>query len=291
MGIGVISISTNRKVEPNGPPFPVTSANNGLSVAATGEIVLGNNVGGIAATLLANREIPSAGFNIVLSGTGSIGVGTLTPAGRVHAFSSINNTSMVVSENGVDGTQSSAVFRCMIGGGSITELGTTGAAFTVNPGLVHSGFLITNATNGIIISSTGAGPAAIRFGTSLVGEVARFITNGSLGLGVNAPTAFLHIKPGVAAAGGAPIKLNVGVNLTVPEAGAIEWDGANIFFTNAAVRENFIVGNDGAAAPGTTAGVAITNFYGTAATNFLGDPNSWAGVVINGVTYKIPLYT
>lgn len=291
MGIGVISISTNRKTDPNGPPFPVTSANNGLSVSVTGEIVLGNNIGGVASTLLNSREIPTSGFNIVLSGTGNLGVGTTTPTGRVHAFTSINNNSTIVSENGVDGTGSSAVFRAMIGGASITELGTTGSAFNVNPNLAHSGFLITNAANGIVVSTTGVGPAAIRLASSLVGEFARFTTNGNLGLGINTPTAYLHIKPGIAAAGGAPIKLSVGVNLAVTEAGTIEWNGANLFFTNAATRESIFIGNDAVAAPGTTAGVVITNFYGTAATNYLGDPNSWAGVVINGTAYKIPLYT
>jgi hypothetical protein len=295
MGIGIVSISTTQKKElvpPPGPPFVNTSAANGLSVdPISGKIVLGNNVGGVSAQLLSDREIPSGGFNINLSGLGNIGVGTVTPAGRVHAFSSINNTSMVLSENGIDGTGSSAVFRAMIGGGSITELGTTGSAFTVNPNLAASGYLISNATNGVIIGATGIGPAAFRIFTSLVGEVVRITTNGNTGIGVNTPTAFLHIKPGTAAVGSAPIKLNAGVNLAVPETGALEWNGANVFFTNAATRQNFLIGNDGAAAPATSIGVAIVNFYGTSATNFLGTPNSWAGVTINGIAYKIPLYT
>lgn len=291
MSIGVISISTNRKVEPNGPPFPVTSANNGASVAATGEIVLGNDVGGIAATLLNSREIPTAGFNINLSGTGNLGIGTTLPSGRIHALSAVNNASMIISENSIDNTNSSAQFRAMIGGGSITEFGTTGAGFTINPNLAASGFIQSNAANGIIVAATGVGPASFRILTSLVGEVIRVTNIGNMGIGVNAPDAFLEIKPGTAAIGGAPIKLNAGGPTAIPETGALEWDGANVLFTNAATRENFLIGNDGAAAPGTTAGVAITNFYGTAATNFLGDPNSWAGVVINGITYKIPLYT
>lgn len=41
-----------------GPPFPITSANNGLSVdVGTGKIVLGNDAGGSAAQLLSAREI------------------------------------------------------------------------------------------------------------------------------------------------------------------------------------------------------------------------------------------
>lgn len=277
---------------PPGPPFVSTSAVNGTSVdPVTGKIVMGNDIGGVSAQLLSNREIPSAGFNITLSGTGNIGVGTNTPSGRIHAFSSINNTSTVLSENGIDGTGSSAVFRCMIGGGSITELGTTGSAFAVNPNLAASGYLISNAANGIIIGATGAGPAAFRIFTSLVGEVLRVVSSGNIGVGVNTPTAYLHLKGGTAAVGSAPIKLNIGVNLAVPESGALEWNGSNVFFTNAATRESIFIGNDGAAAPGVTVGIVITSFYGTSATNFLGDPNSWASVRVNGTVYKIPLYT
>lgn len=110
--------------------------------------------------------------------------------------------------------------------------------------------------------------------------------------GTTAPTAWLHIAAGTATASTAPLKLTSGVNLTTGETGAIEYNGTNLFFTRTGTtRETVLTGNSGAAAPGTTAGVAITNFYGTAATNYLGDPNSWASVVIGGTTFKIPLYT
>ncbi len=106
------------------------------------------------------------------------------------------------------------------------------------------------------------------------------------------PTARVHIGAGTAAAGTALMKFTQGVVLTATEAGAWEWNGTNVFFTNAAaVRQNVLTGNDAGAAPATSVGVAIINFYGTAATNFLGDPNSWASVTINGTAYKIPLYT
>lgn len=35
----------------------------------------------------------------------------------------------------------------------------------------------------------------------------------------------------------------------------------------------------------------ILDYYGSSATRVLTTPNSWASVVINGTTYKIPLYT
>lgn len=69
----------------NGPPFPVTSARNGLSVDGAGKIVLGDNVGGVLSTLLNNREIPAAGFDINLSGvTGSLTIGDSPLNGNVN---------------------------------------------------------------------------------------------------------------------------------------------------------------------------------------------------------------
>lgn len=52
---------------PPGPPFAPTSADNGLSVdPVTGRIVLGNDIGGVLATLLNDREIDVNSFSIRL---------------------------------------------------------------------------------------------------------------------------------------------------------------------------------------------------------------------------------
>lgn len=111
-------------------------------------------------------------------------------------------------------------------------------------------------------------------------------------MGASAATAYLHIAAGTAAASTAPLKLTSGTNNTTAETGAMEYDGTNLFFTRTGTtRETVFAGVSGAAAPATTAGVVIVNHYGTSATNFLGDPNSWASVVIGGSTFKIPLYT
>jgi hypothetical protein len=54
------------------PPFPLNSADNGLSVdAITGRIVLGNDVGGGLADLLSDREIEMAGFLLQLLSGGN----------------------------------------------------------------------------------------------------------------------------------------------------------------------------------------------------------------------------
>lgn len=56
-------------------------------------------------------------------------------------------------------------------------------------------------------------------------------SNVRVGIGQNTPTATLHIKAGTASASTAPIKLTSGTNLTAAEAGAIEFDGTDLFYT------------------------------------------------------------
>jgi hypothetical protein len=57
----------------------------------------------------------------------------------------------------------------------------------------------------------------------------------SIGLGVNPPTSFLHLKAGTATAGQAPLKIPSGVVLATPEAGAVEYDG-KVFYSTPVAR-------------------------------------------------------
>ena len=68
---------------------------------------------------------------------------------------------------------------------------------------------------------------------------------GTIGAGVTAPTANLHLKAGTAAAGTAPFKINPSagaVLLTTPEDGAMEYDGTNLYFTVGSSRKTISTG-------------------------------------------------
>jgi hypothetical protein len=77
------ALATFQKKEPSGAPFNPTAAMNGLSVNGPGNIVLGNDVGGTLARLLSNREIPTNGFNIAITGTGQVLIGTTISTGEL----------------------------------------------------------------------------------------------------------------------------------------------------------------------------------------------------------------
>jgi len=62
-------------------------------------------------------------------------------------------------------------------------------------------------------------------------------TGGKVGVGVDAPTAVLHLKAGTASEGTAPLKLTSGAALTTPETGAIEFHDDRFYITNKSVRK------------------------------------------------------
>lgn len=84
-GFGPMGVSATGSAggsSPSGPPFAANSADNGLSVdAVSGHIVFGGNVGGVLATLLSNREIPTGGFFTALSGLGNLLIGKTNDTG------------------------------------------------------------------------------------------------------------------------------------------------------------------------------------------------------------------
>jgi hypothetical protein len=72
-------------------------------------------------------------------------------------------------------------------------------------------------------------------------------TIGRLGIGQSSPTAVLHLKAGTATAGTAPLKFTSGVNLTTAEAGAMEFNGTNLFFSPSTTRHTVNHGLTGSA--------------------------------------------
>jgi hypothetical protein len=70
---------------------------------------------------------------------------------------------------------------------------------------------------------------------------------GSVGIAVNTPTARLHLVAGTATASTAPLKFTSGTNLTTAEAGAMEFNGTNLFFTPSTTRHTVNHGLTGSA--------------------------------------------
>lgn len=85
-------------------------------------------------------------------------------------------------------------------------------------------------------------------------------------------TAYLTLKAGTATASTAPIKLTAGTNLSAVEAGAVEYDGSNQYFTaNSTIGRGFTPTTQifRLTANGTAIGPAINAFFGINSSVFL----------------------
>jgi hypothetical protein len=67
---------------------------------------------------------------------------------------------------------------------------------------------------------------------------------GIVGIGTTTPTAVLHLKAGTDSANTAPLKFTAGTNLTTAEAGAMEFDGTNLYFTPSSTRQTVTLSSD-----------------------------------------------
>lgn len=259
----------------------VTTANNGLSLASSTTVVLGQDVGqsGNPAALTSSRQIPVGAFSISLTGTTTnnvFGIGITTPQSLIH----LSRNGTAVAASAIPGGGISSLF--LTGGTSGTiDLGmmnaTNATAGHVSIQLVRcrgtldvpldvvandqigfinsyaysSGAIRTRANIIFIVDDTPSGtsiPMAVTFaaGTTAATERMRIASTGNIGMRVTVPTAYLHIAAGTATANTAPLKLTSGTLLTAPEAGAIEFLTDNVYFTitTGTARKEFTL-NDG----------------------------------------------
>lgn len=110
-GWGGIWTTQNQRPNPVIPPATVTDANNGTSLNGT-TVVLGNDVGGILATLLSDREIPMDSFfirllsstqqngNLILS-AGNIAAGNFGNSKLMNEGSTITKRNTINSETDI----------------------------------------------------------------------------------------------------------------------------------------------------------------------------------------------
>lgn len=84
--------------------------------------------------------------------------------------------------------------------------------------------------------------------SSILAPASGVIVEGNVGIGVVSPSAYLNIKGGTSEAGNAPLKFTSGTNLTVVEAGTMEYDGINLYFTPSITRKTIAFSEDISAA-------------------------------------------
>jgi hypothetical protein len=86
------------------PPFAANSAVNGLSVNGAGQIVLGDDIGGVLAALLSDREIEMSGFlfQFIDGGLPKFQIDNATPFYGLGDFTTFNDPALLMNNAGGD---------------------------------------------------------------------------------------------------------------------------------------------------------------------------------------------
>lgn len=134
----------------------------------------------------------------------------------------------------------------------------------------------TTNLNVAVASSTAVGSAAtLNFvddanTTNIIAEyrASKHIFNvGPVGVNTGSPTALLHLAAGTASANTSPFKFTSGTNLTSAEAGAMEWNGTNLFMTQTSGPTRKTLSFTDSNITGTAAGLSSTLAIGSGGTN------------------------
>ena len=190
------------------------------------------------------------------------GFGTSTLSHQVEILGTTDYPVQVKGSSGGGWIIGDGVFSAPAGSMLWPSLGISGAAIVpggtnytlgvwpagmVNLNIPTTGYGINmtiGGTNMLGMTENGAlylGSTYAAGGINATLPAGSFVMSGNHGIGLGiigtagttpvVPTARMHIVGGTAAAGTAPLKLNSGTLMTTPEAGAIENDGANLYYT------------------------------------------------------------
>jgi hypothetical protein len=146
------------------------------------------------------------------------------------------------------------------GSGNVTDAKIiSGLIFKDGAGTLTNGygFKIEDITNtsGTITNTFGIHVGDITSGTQtnkayslyISDQNSRSYINSNTGFGALDPTARLHLAAGTATASTGPLKFTSGTNLTTAEAGAMEFNGTNLFFSPSTTRHTINHGLTGSA--------------------------------------------
>lgn len=204
---------------------------------AIGQDALRNTTTGVSNTAIGNHSLVGN-----TTGVDNVGVGNETLA----ASTTVSGQTAVGSWSGrnLTGERNTAL-------GAYALQGGTGSTGIRNTAFGHStGTAITSGSRNLFMGasvgvSVTSGSDNILLGYNVQNLSAT--TNNHLNIGnalygdlsakrigvatVTTPTARMHLPAGVATASGAPMKINAGALMTTPEAGAIEFDGTDLYIT------------------------------------------------------------
>lgn len=224
------------------------------SAGVPGAIILsgGTNVMRLATDRMAINDLATGTHNIKAKTSAAL-TGTVAKAGTTTLT---GTSTLFLSQVGVGD-------RVSVPGGGGTEVVTVTAiasntSLTVSPTFANT----ASGQTGTVLPNITRWRTGAQADAMILNDLAHF------GIGTVLPTALLHLGAGTAAANTAPLKLTSGTNLTTAEAGAMEYDGTNLFFTRSGTTREGVLTQSAVTTEAITSDRTVT-------------------VNIGGVTYKL----
>ncbi len=197
------------------------------------QIIVTNGNGSI--TLSAPQDI-NTGASPTFAGL-NLGTGNLNTIGNIYLAN--GNTDRVIGADATHMRTTSGAGRSLTfqAGGALS-----GGTDLAGGNLILSGGIATGQGSSSIIFEIATAAGSSGSGDRIPSEVARITQSGAtgepvnFGIGISSPTAGLHLRAGTASEGTAPLKFTAGTDVGTPEAGAMEYTGAHLYFTIGSTR-------------------------------------------------------
>ena len=200
VGIGTSSPAARFNVSTATAKATASTINSGVfsssDAAGSSDLLLGIRQGGSATqsarwTGIQSYENGYGVQNLVLQDLGgNVGIGTSSPADRLHVYNSTNGGTAVRVDNPNGGTSASA--------GLLATNGTTNAQLAV-AGTAYGGYGAWTASNGLCYSNNSLaimadnGSGVIKFAAGGNTERMRIDSSGNVGIGTSSPTRLLSV--------------------------------------------------------------------------------------------------
>ena len=235
-GVNMSSLPNNYLIRKNASGFFDTS---GIS-STNGNIGINTSASPVKLTITDNINLPTT--QVVNTNVWMVGANSLQNVLLMDAFNQVNNI-VTRRANGTSLSPTNIPSGVTIFQFSGRGYGSTGYSLTSRVAFIFSAdedFTDTNQGTRISFWTTNNG-------TTTQSEKMRITNAGSVGIGTTSPTGVLHLKAGTASASSAPLKFTSGKNLTTAEAGAMEFNGTNLFFSPSTTRHTVNHGLTGSA--------------------------------------------
>lgn len=294
VGLGTATALTSGTTSFYGGTRTGTAVTTGTGHVAIGDAVMTAVTNGVSNTAIGAAAMQTTGTGV--SNSVAVGASALkktTANGNVavglqsqqEGTSGLHNTSVGLqsllfnqtgSENSAFGDLSlfgvsvnSVTGNAAFGYKALTAATTAKACIAIGD---SAGYTTTSAIREITIGSntTGLGNYSANFqnlwyGTGMTGTATT--PAGNMGIGVTAPSARLMLPAGTTAASSSPFKFTSGTNMTAVEAGAMEYDGTQLFFSPGATRNILAQVSGSTAITSTLIPFATTSGYLTSSSN------------------------